>query len=145
MKNMAMRVCFFILLSVFCLSCAERSERRRMALPADTARVSAPYWARVSAAEVPVADSIRLYAELVCDSASYLVMENRGSRPVTTDAGYRFEQRVHGRWKSVPVRGRDTGRIVLGAGERDTLRLNFRREIGYDPIGFFRIGKTVPG
>ena len=53
-----------------------------MALPADTARVSA--------AEVPVADSIRLYAELVCDSASYLVMENRGSRPVTTDAGYRF-------------------------------------------------------
>ena len=91
-----------------------------MALPADTARVSA--------AEVPVADSIRLYAELVCDSASYLVMENRGSRPVTTDAGYRFEQRVHGRWKSVPVRGRDTGRIVLGAGERDTLRLNFRRE-----------------
>lgn len=134
MKNMAMRVCFFILLSVFCLSCAERSERRRMALPADTARVSA--------AEVPVADSIRLYAELVCDSASYLVMENRGSRPVTTDAGYRFEQRVHGRWKSVPVRGRDTGRIVLGAGERDTLRLNFRREIGYDPIGFCRIGKT---
>ena len=80
-----------------------------MALPADTARVSA--------AEVPVADSIRLYAELVCDSASYLVMENRGSRPVTTDAGYRFEQRVHGRWKSVPVRGRDTGRIVLGAAE----------------------------
>lgn len=134
MKNMAMRVCFFILLSVFCLSCAERSERRRMALPADTARVSA--------AEVPAADSIRLYAELVCDSASYLVMENRGSRPVTTDAGYRFEQRVHGRWKSVPVRGRDTGRIVLGAGERDTLRLNFRREIGYDPIGFCRIGKT---
>ena len=112
-----MRVCFFILLSVFCLSCAERSERRRMALPADTARVSA--------AEVPAADSIRLYAELVCDSASYLVMENRGSRPVTTDAGYRFEQRVHDRWKSVPVRGRDTGRIVLGAGERDTLRLNF--------------------
>ena len=105
-----------------------------MALPADTARVSA--------AEVPAADSIRLYAELVCDSASYLVMENRGSRPVTTDAGYRFEQRVHGRWKSVPVRGRDTGRIVLGAGERDTLRLNFRREIGYDPIGFCRIGKT---
>ena len=105
-----------------------------MALPADTARVSA--------AEVPVADSIRLYAELVCDSASYLVMENRGSRPVTTDAGYRFEQRVHDRWKSVPVRGRDTGRIVLGAGERDTLRLNFRREIGYDPIGFCRIGKT---
>ena len=105
-----------------------------MALPADTARVSA--------AEVPVADSIRLYAELVCDSASCLVMENRGSRPVTTDAGYRFEQRVHGRWKSVPVRGRDTGRIVLGAGERDTLRLNFRREIGYDPIGFCRIGKT---
>ena len=46
-----------------------------MALPADTARVSA--------AEVPVADSIRLYAELVCDSASYLVMENRGSRPDT--------------------------------------------------------------
>ena len=61
---------------------------------------------------------------------------------MTTDAGYRFEQRVHGRWKSVPVRGRDTGRIVLGAGERDTLRLNFRREIGYDPIGFCRIGKT---
>ena len=81
-----------------------------MALPADTRAVSA--------AEVPVADSIRLYAELVCDSASYLVMENRGSRPVTTDAGYRFEQRVHGRWKSVPVRGRDTGRIVLGTRAR---------------------------
>ena len=72
-----------------------------MALPADTARVSA--------AEVPVADSIRLYAELVCDSASYLVMENRGSRPVTTDAGYRFAAGIPGGSCSEPESGIRSG------------------------------------
>lgn len=43
--------------------------------------------------------------------------------------------------KAFPYAAGIPGGSCSGAGERDTLRLNFRREIGYDPIGFCRIAR----
>lgn len=88
-------------------------------------------------------NSIHIFAEVLYDSTSYIVLENHSPLPVTYDSNYRFEQNTYGRWKNVKIRQKDTTRIVLYPQDKDTLRMNISDDIGYSPIGACRIYKTI--
>lgn len=87
-------------------------------------------------------DSIYIYADLLYDSISCIVVENHSHLPVTTDSGYRFEQKVHGKWKEVEVRKRDSAFVTIPAGGTEILYMEMHKDIGYKPLGACRIYKT---
>lgn len=87
-------------------------------------------------------EQIRLHAELVYDSVSYLTIENNGVLPVRTDKTYQLMHYIHNQWKPVKVNQADTSSVTIAAGEKDTLWIHFKRQIGYEPIGRCSISKT---
>ena len=97
----------------------------------------------LSGVDTVVPDSVRMRAVLRYDSVSFVVLENRSRLPVACRSGYRFEQWVGNRWKTVPVREKDTAWVFLPPGKTDTSFFRLERDLGYAPLGLCRIGKTV--
>ena len=96
----------------------------------------------MSTADSIRSEQIRLHAELVYDSVSYLTIENNGVLPVRTDKTYQLMHYIHNQWKPVKVNQADTSSVTIAAGEKDTLWIHFKRQIGYEPIGRCSISKT---
>lgn len=86
---------------------------------------------------------IRIYADLIYDSVSYVIISNQSHLPITYDGSYRFEQNTYGTWKDVKVRQYDNSSAILQPGEIDTLKIDLKADLGYQPIGSCRIYKTV--
>lgn len=80
-------------------------------------------------------EQIQLHAELVYDSTSYLVIENRSTLPVRTDCNYEFAHYIHYKWKRTDVNHTDTSSFTIPAGGKDTIWIDFKKQIGYEPIG----------
>lgn len=87
-------------------------------------------------------EQIQLHAELVYDSTSYLVIENRSTLPVRTDCNYEFAHYIHYKWKRTDINHTDTSSFTIPAGGKDTIWIDFKKQIGYEPIGKCSIGKT---
>lgn len=122
---------------ILCFSCRQKTEQKQ---ETDIEKLEQE---TVFLPDTIHSDLIRMYAELLYDSTSYIVLENLSPLPVTYNAEYRFEQETYGTWKTVEVGRQDTTRVILQPGNRDTLRMELATDIGYQPLGVCRVYKTI--
>lgn len=128
---MKVRFLIFVACSMLCSTCKQTSQQPASSLPQPTCPPT----------DTLRPEQIQLHAELVYDSISYMVIQNNSTLPVRTDRKYEFTHYIHNRWKTIKVNLPDTSSLIIPAGGEDTIWMQFKKQIGYDPIDTCSIGK----